>query len=156
MSADLEQVTTLQPFTDSSGLVDQPDRLRDNLEKDGYLFLPGLLPRDAITSVFNDFANILVEAGVASREGEEQQLKPACRPFREGDADYFSVHDQLYKVEAFHALAHHADLLRVMEIIQGPGCFPHPLSIIRMVFPEHTPATRHRIRIFPTIRVLPS
>ncbi|MDA0631314.1 MAG: hypothetical protein O2981_08075, partial [Proteobacteria bacterium] len=135
MSADLEQVTALQPFTDSSGLVDQPARLRDNLEKDGYLFLPGLLPRDAITSVFNDFANILVEAGVASREGEEQQLKPACRPFREGDADYFSVHDQLYKVEAFHALAHHADLLKVMEIIQGPGCFPHPLSIIRMVFP---------------------
>jgi ectoine hydroxylase-related dioxygenase (phytanoyl-CoA dioxygenase family) len=149
MSADLEQVTTLQPFTDSSGLVDQPDRLRDNLERDGYLFLPGLLPRDAITSVFNDFANILVEAGVASREGKEQQLKPACRPFREGDADYFSVHDQLYKVEAFHALAHHADLLRVMEIIQGPGCFPHPLSIIRMVFPEHTPATTPPHQDFP-------
>jgi len=149
MIADLEQVTALQPFTDSSGLVDQPARLRDNLERDGYLFLPGLLPRDAITSVFNDFANILVEAGVASREGEEQQLKPACRPFREGDADYFSVHDQLYKVEAFHALAHHADLLRVMEIIQGPGCFPHPLSIIRMVFPEHTPATTPPHQDFP-------
>ena len=149
MIADLEQVTALQPFTDSSGLVDQPARLRDNLERDGYLFLPGLLPRDAITSVFNDFANILVEAGVASREGEEQQLKPACRPFREGDADYFSVHDQLYKVEAFHALAHHANLLKVMEIIQGPGCFPHPLSIIRMVFPEHTPATTPPHQDFP-------
>lgn len=149
MSKDCPELVIGGPFTDSSGLVDQPERLRDNFERDGYLFLPDLLPPDAITSVFNAFANILVEEGVASREGGEWQLKPACRPFREGDADYFAVHDRLYKVESFHALAHHPKLLEVMEHVLGPGCFPHPLSIMRLVFPHNRPATTPPHQDFP-------
>lgn len=139
----------MKPFTDSSGLISKPERLLENFDRDGYVFLPGLLPRVEIQSVFDGFSKILSDAGVASRRSWKQQLMTTCRPFREGDSEYFSVHDHLYKLEAFHALAHHPKLLEVMEIILGPECFPHPLSIIRMVFPEHTSATTPPHQDFP-------
>ena len=40
----------LQPFVDSSDVAGDGEALRRRLERDGYLFVSGLLPRDAMVA----------------------------------------------------------------------------------------------------------
>ena len=41
----------MQPFTDSTPLVDDPAALNERLAAEGYLFVRGLLPRQAVLDV---------------------------------------------------------------------------------------------------------
>jgi hypothetical protein len=56
-------------------------------------------------------------------------------PAVEGEERYFSVYDELQKLELFHSLPHRPELRAVMQALLGKTAFPHPLSVARLVFP---------------------
>ncbi len=47
-------MVALKPFADSSDVLRQPAALRDRMRVDGYLFVQGLLPADAVGEVGAD------------------------------------------------------------------------------------------------------
>ena len=53
----------MRPLLDASAYLTNPAKLRAQAESEGYLYLPGLLPRDKVMEVRDAFAGILGTAG---------------------------------------------------------------------------------------------
>ena len=102
----------VKPFFVANSLLDDTQALRARLEEDGYLFFKSVIPADALREVHRDFRRVLEQLGVVHPGPDDEPMTAACKPFREGEQAYFDVHDQLYRVESFHRLAHHPALMR--------------------------------------------
>ena len=67
-------------MVNSSAVVDDPAGLRAALDQDGYLFLPGLVPRSAVLAGMRRFADVIGEAvRPGAREGD-LLVNPAAEP----------------------------------------------------------------------------
>ncbi len=129
------------PMQDSSDELDEADVLRDRLAQDGYLYFKGVLDRDAVMDLRRVILGVLarhgwIRSGMALMEGQA-----VVEPVHEEMAAHAPVYDDIQRLEAFHTLAHHPDLMNVMQQVLGPTAFPHPLKICRIGFPEHYEAT---------------
>jgi ectoine hydroxylase-related dioxygenase (phytanoyl-CoA dioxygenase family) len=144
-----DQADNLLPFPVANHLLAQPALLRREFANDGFLFFKQIIPRQTLLDLREEFAKILAEEGVTVAGDETNDARAIARPFREGNEEYFRVHDRLVKLESFHALAHDANLLSLMRSVLGVSAFPHPLSIARLVFPNHSPATTPPHQDFP-------
>lgn len=137
------------PFFVANALLSDRGALRARLEADGYLFFKSVIPTDALRTVHQDFRCILETLEVVHAECGDDPMKAACKPFREGEQAYFDVHDQLYTVESFHRLVQHPALMQVVREVLGDTAFPHPLAILRLIFPENLPVTTPPHQDFP-------
>ncbi|MEM7536488.1 MAG: phytanoyl-CoA dioxygenase family protein [Chloroflexota bacterium] len=121
----------MQPFVNSSDLLSQPDALRVRMNKDGYLFLPGLLTRKTVGEVYDTLMRICQEQAWVDEDGQ------AVDPIRlEGEDAFWDVYDPLQKSEAFHGLAHRQEILDVIETLVEEPPFVHPRNIARIVYPQ--------------------
>ena len=136
--------------SDTSALVSRPDALRRRLAEDGYLFLPALLPAEAIAGVHAEFAGTLraagwLDAGAGDRPGPEFGVDGGRVAAGERE-----VVRQLYRGEAFHALGHHPSLRALMEaVLDSEDVLVHPRPGCRVVFPPSpsplsTPTPAHQ------------
>jgi len=139
----------IKPFFLANDLLNDHNALHNQFEKDGYLFFKSAIPPDALRQVHSDFHDVMARLGVAEQSLSSGCMQAACKPFREGESAYFQVHDQLYVVESFHHLAHQPELIRIMKAVLGESAFPHPLAIIRLVFPDNFPVTTPPHQDFP-------
>ena len=127
----------MKGFHDSSDYISDSDALRQRFLQDGYVFLPGLLDKSILMSLRQQIVDICEQC---------KWLKPGTNPLDaiswtvpkvEGEDDYFTVYDQVQRLQDFHALSHHKAIGEVMRALLGPSAFPHPLSIARLVFPDN-------------------
>jgi hypothetical protein len=58
-----------QPFTESRELIGEPDALRERMNKEGYLFISGLVPAEDARAVCEDILRICREEGWADEAG---------------------------------------------------------------------------------------
>jgi len=123
-----------QPFTPSRELISQPDVLRERMDKEGYLFISGLVPPEDARAVYEDILQICREEGWADEQGFA-----VGEPRLEGHEGWWEVYDRVQCLESFHALAHHPNILRVIESIVQEPVLVHPRNIARITFP----ATAH-------------
>ena len=131
----------IKPFTVSNELLDQPEKLREQAQQDGYLFFRGLIDTDSIYSLRQDFLEICHRHGWA--QGGEA-LMDGIRtggPFMEGDDGYVPVLDEFQSMESFHAFAHHPAILDMCDKLFGEKTLVHPRNIGRIMFPENTKYT---------------
>lgn len=127
----------LHPLICSTDLLDAPDVLRERVAAEGYAFFRGVLPVDTVLDLRRQILRICAEAGWIAG-GDRLDEGVAIRvPVNEGEPEYFAVYDRIQCLEAFHAIAHHPDVTRVMHAVLGPGAFPHPLGIVRLMFPDN-------------------
>lgn len=121
-----------------------PDVLQDAMEADGYLLVQNAIPRDAIRHLLEQITEILVGAGwlLTGRDPLERfaNSNAAC-----GDPAprFKSVYQQVFNLEAFHALPHHPELRRVMQMLTGERLLVHPKPIGRLIFPHCDRLTVH-------------
>jgi ectoine hydroxylase-related dioxygenase (phytanoyl-CoA dioxygenase family) len=121
--------------------LDQPEKLREQAQQDGYLFFRGLIDTDSIYSLRQDFLEICHRHGWA--QGGEA-LMDGIRtggPFMEGDDGYVPVLDEFQSMESFHAFAHHPAILDMCDKLFGEKTLVHPRNIGRIMFPENTKYT---------------
>lgn len=122
---------TFEPFVHSTNLIQQPDKLRTQMKKDGYLFLPGLLKPETVHQVREAIIGVCQEQGWADAEGN-----PQGEPIVEGGEGFWDVYDPLQKLEVFHGLALEAEILHVIELLVQDKPLAHPRNISRIVFPQ--------------------
>jgi hypothetical protein len=58
----------MKPFRDSTPLLGRPEALRRRMREDGYLFLHGLLPAEAVLDVRRRMLEVLADAGMVRRD----------------------------------------------------------------------------------------
>lgn len=124
-------------FVDSTGLIDDADRLRERLARDGYIFLRGLLPAATVHSVRSrllakaaaggwlDPASP-VEAGIAN-------LSAACK---DPEERYMQVFRGLWADEELHRLRVHPRVTDLFARIFGEPPLAHPMFVQRNIFPQ--------------------
>jgi ectoine hydroxylase-related dioxygenase (phytanoyl-CoA dioxygenase family) len=132
----LADKVTLEPMYEANELLGNPAALRDRLGSDGYLFFRNIVPERLLQELRDQITGILAELGWIEGGAERLKAKAICRPRREGQPKFFAAHDRIVKLEAFHGLAHESNLMNVMRQVLGDTAFPHPLSIVRLIFPD--------------------
>jgi len=127
---------TLEPMFEASELLGDSDAVRARLDRDGYLLFRNIIPVQLLQELRDQITQILAHQGWIEGGSERLLAKAIVRPLREGQGRFFKVHDQLIKLEALHSLAHESNLMNVMRQALGDSAFPHPLSILRLIFPD--------------------
>jgi ectoine hydroxylase-related dioxygenase (phytanoyl-CoA dioxygenase family) len=132
----LTDKVSLQSMYEANALLGDIDALRGQLHKDGYLFFRSIVPTGLLQDLRGQITDVLAELGWIAGGAARMQAKAICRPRREGEPRFFEAHDRIVKLEAFHSLAHETHLMDVMRQALGDSAFPHPLSIVRLIFPD--------------------
>ena len=124
-------------FLDSTQHRADGPELRTRLDRDGYVFIRGLLPAETVMSVrerllakaaaggWLDPASP-VEAGIANQAA-------ACK---DPEDRYFSVFPHLWMDEELHRLRIHPIVLDLFTRIFGEPALAHPMFVQRNIFPR--------------------
>ena len=139
-------MTDPTPFLDSTAAAGDGPELNRRMQRDGYLFVRGLLPPEPLETLRLNFLGIARDAGWVAR-GEPladavADLDGFCV---EPQPDYMSIYAGMYKLQEFHALQHHPAIIGLLERMCGetggngnvmPAVIPHPRIIGRTIFPQ--------------------
>lgn len=127
----------MQPFLDSTDILNDGPELRRRMQRDGYLFLRGLLPTAVVEGLRLQVLAIAQEAGwlkagtplvdaIADLNGFCVEPEPA----------YMQKYHAMYKLPEFHAIQHHPNLLGLFARMLDETVLPHPRIIGRTIFPQ--------------------
>ena len=153
-------------FRDSSDLLNKPEELRVRAAQDGYLFLRDALPKDLVLELRAQFLEICasygwLEQGSDSQSGKADTAAVGRIPAEEigfcGVGIPRKAYEDVQRLELFHALAHHPQLVSVFRVLLGKEVLPHPRNIARIMLPTKsnppTPPHQDFIHIQGTVDV---
>ena len=127
----------MHPFLDSMEVVDNGPELQARMQRDGYLFIRGLLPADVLESLRLELLEIARDAGWVQSDRPLEEAVAELNGFCvEPEPDYMQVYGLMYALPAFHALQHHPKLVGLFERMVGETVMPHPRAIGRTIFPQ--------------------
>ena len=66
----------MKPFVDSSGIAGDGSELRRRMDRDGYLYVRGLLPRELLEELHLKWLRVLEEVGWVKEEGQGRKASP--------------------------------------------------------------------------------
>jgi len=111
--------------------------LKDEMDSVGYLLIRELLPANDLSRVLHVITQIVLEAGwLLTDHGPLERMVNAGAACGDPDPSFMDVYEQIFSLEAFHALAHHPALQQVMTLLTGPHLLIHPKPIGRLIFPN--------------------
>ena len=146
-------MSDVRPFFDATEIVGDADEARDRFDRDGYLFVSGLLPPPVVEDLRRQFLTVLRDAEwIAADSPADDQIAELSAFTVEPEPAYQKVYNQLYSVPAFHALQHRAELVDLVGTLLDAPAIPHPRVIVRVMFPERTAHTTPAHQDFPPIQ----
>jgi len=111
--------------------------LQNELNVRGYALIRNLLPKEAVDVAQTEVTRVLSQADwlEAERSPSDRIPKPgaAC-----GDPDptFKRIYQEVFNLEALHALPHQPALRQVMQMVAGEQVLIHPKPIVRLIFPN--------------------
>lgn len=127
----------MQPFLDSTDALEDGPELRRRMQRDGYLFIHGLVPALALEALRLQMLGLACAGGWVQEGTPLADAVADLRGFSlEPEPAYMSVYHRMYVLPEFHALQHHPSLLQFFaRLLDGP-VLPHPRLIGRIIFPQ--------------------
>ena len=117
-----------EPFRDSTEHLNDGETLRARLAEDGYLFLRGLLPREAILHVRARLLNKAAEGGwLAADSPVAAGVANSAAACKDPEPRYMSVFRGLWSDEALHRLRIDPRVIALFGRIFGEGALVHPM-----------------------------
>jgi Phytanoyl-CoA dioxygenase (PhyH) len=143
----------MQTFIDSSDLISDGPALAARMQRDGYLFLPSLLPRDDVAKVQQQIGEIARDAGWLRRDAPVQDAVAEPSGFCvDPDPTYLTTLRRINRLEDYHALKHHPVLIGLLERMLGGPILPHPRVLMRNIFPARDEFTTKAHQDFPNVQ----
>jgi len=137
----------------SIALVSDGPALARRMTRDGYLYLPGLLPTEAVAGVQADVAAIARDAGWLRADAPLAAAVADPGGFCvDPDPQYLGVLRRINRLESYHALKHHPALLGFFERLLGAPVFPHPRVLMRNIFPGEPGYTTKAHQDYPNVQ----
>lgn len=130
------------PLRVSNEALNEPEELQRRIADEGYLFFKGLQDRDKMLSLRRQMMSRLQEVGwIVPGTDPMDGIADISRQCTEGDNEYHEGYGEIYKLEAFHRIAHEPEVTDVLGKIAGETVMPHPQKIARIWFPQYTEHT---------------
>ncbi len=127
----------MKDFDDATDYADDGPALRARLDRDGYLFLRGLLPRDAVMQVRSRLLKKAFAGGwLDSAQPLEAGLADPAAACKDPEEHYMKVFRGLWADEALHRLRTHPNVLGLFERIFDEPALAHPMFVQRNIFPQ--------------------
>ena len=127
----------MRDFLDSTDLMEDGSALAVRLKRDGYLFLRGLLPRDAVMEVRRRLLETAAEGGwLDPAHPVEDGIANPAAACKDPEERYMRVFRGMWKDEELHRLRVHPNMLALFERIFGEPVLAHPMFIQRNIFPQ--------------------
>ena len=123
------------PMNDSTAAAGDTEALRANLERDGYLYLPQLIPRDLVLAGMRAFVEQLGGAVAVAGEGElrlsatAEDVGPDNGIVRPEKADALMAHDRI------RAVFGSEPIVALFEGLFGESCVAFDHKWLRVVLP---------------------
>lgn len=114
-----------------------PAILKEALTRTGYVLVRQLIPASDVQEVLGNVAEVLSRAGwLRSGSSRLDRLPTEGAAYGDPDPIFKRTYQEVFNLEAFHALPHHSSLRKVMEMIVGDHVLVHPKPIGRLIFPR--------------------
>jgi len=125
----------MQKLVEATEALGDAGRLRSMLDRDGYVFLPGLLSRERVARTRLEVLQGLAKVGWL-RAGEPlDAAAPSAKAIPEGVAPfdvYFEAYAKVQSIQSYHELAHEPEVLAVMADLFGVPVLAQPMKILRL------------------------
>ena len=134
----------MKPFCEVQASQITLRSLRAPMRAKGYVLVRGLLPQSDVGKVLGEVTQVISAAGwlLPGYDPLERvaNVRAAC-----GDPDpgFKRTYQEVFNLQAFHALPHHPVLERVMKMLAGSRLLVHPKPIGRLIFPNCERLTVH-------------
>jgi hypothetical protein len=143
----------MQGFTDSSALAADGAALAARMDRDGYLFLPGLLPAPDVAAVQRQIGGIVREDGWLRRDRPvEDAIADPAGFCVDPEPAYLHTLRRINHLEDYHGLKHHPALIGLFERLLGGPVLPHPRVLMRNIFPAREEYTTKAHQDFPNVQ----
>ena len=146
----------MQPFMDSTDIINDGAALAERMDKDGYLFIRGLVPAEAAGNVGAQFLEIAGDGGWLAPDhpkgGRIANLAATCA---DPEPEFLDVFSKFYRREDTHALKHHPAIIALFERMFGEDVLVHPLMVARNIFPQRLALTTRPHQDFVHIQGTP-
>jgi Phytanoyl-CoA dioxygenase (PhyH) len=143
----------MQPLESSASLLQDGPALATQMARDGYLYLPGLLPAPVVAEVQQEVARIARDAGWLRADAPLADAVADSRGFCiDPEPRYLEVLRRINRLEPYHALKHHPALLAFFERMLGAPVFPHPRVLMRNIFPTRPEYTTKAHQDYPNVQ----
>lgn len=127
----------IRGFLHSTDLVEDGAALAERLDRDGYLFVQGLLPRDVVLEVRRRLLERAAEGGwLDSAHPIADGIANPEAACKDPEEPYMQVFRGMWADEALHRLRTHPSVLTLFERMFGEPVLAHPKLIQRNIFPQ--------------------
>ena len=127
----------IKPFTDSTALLGDGAALAANLDRDGYIFLRGLLPREEIMAIRRQLLALAAKGGwLKSDQPLESGIANLEKACKDPEPRYLEFFRPMWKLEALHRMKQHPNIVALFERILGEPVLVHPMFVLRNIFPQ--------------------
>ena len=127
----------MQPFIDSRDILDNGADLQKRMERDGYLFIRNLFPRETLEYLRLKQLKIGLEEGWVRADAPLENGVADLNGFGvEPEPEYMRVMGRMTCFQQFYALAQHPNLIGMFERMLGESVLPHAKVIGRCLFPQ--------------------
>jgi hypothetical protein len=125
----------------SNDLLNSPQMLLNKFNEEGYLYLTQIVDASETRQLHESIISIFSQQQLLEKGTRPLHGITSCPPANEGEEAFFSIYDEIQKLECFHALPHSPAVLNTLKYLLGPTVFPHPLGVARLSFPSNIPCT---------------
>ncbi|MBM3531838.1 MAG: phytanoyl-CoA dioxygenase family protein [Alphaproteobacteria bacterium] len=127
----------IRPFTDSTASLGDGATLARNLDRDGYLFLRGVIPREEVMALRRPLLERAAKAGwLKSGSPVELALADSSEACKDPEPRYLEHFRPMWTMEALHRMKHHPKIVGLFERIFGEAVLVHPMFVLRNIFPQ--------------------
>lgn len=135
----------MKELRDSADVADVGAELRARLRQDGYVFLRGQVPADAVQRVRGAVVAVLREEDWLAPDAGDALLLPGPQACREAGDTYWTAYRRVVSLQVLNELAHDPALVGLARMVldrDDVDVLVHPRKIARASMPHDTEYTR--------------
>lgn len=130
-------MTEMAEFLDSTGSLDDGAALQARMKRDGYLFIRGLLPAEAVRRVRSRLLAKSAAGGWLDKNAAvEDGIADPAAACKDPEDRYMQVFRGLWADEELHRLRTHPRVLAFFTRLFGEPALAHPMFVQRNIFPQ--------------------